>query len=52
MLRDVPGAGIASDQLYRAADLAVDFCEDVPALPHAEIVHIVKIFEAQAPTPR
>ena len=46
VLRDVPGSGIASDQPYRAADLAIDFCEDVPALPHAEIVHIVKIFEA------
>src|SRR5258708_1400762 len=46
VLRDVPGAGIASDQPYRAADLAIDFCEDVPALPHAEIAHIVKIFEA------
>ena len=46
VLRDVPGAGIASDQPYRAADLAIDFCEDVPALPRAEIVHIVKIFEA------
>ena len=46
VLRDVPGAGIASDQPYRAADLAIDFCEDVPALPHAEIVRIVKIFEA------
>ena len=31
VLRDVPGAGIASDQPYRAADLAIDFCEDVPA---------------------
>ena len=30
VLRDVPGAGIASDQPYRAADLAIDFCEDVP----------------------
>ena len=46
VLRDVPGAAIASDQPYRAADLAIDFCEDVPALPHAEILHIVKIFEA------
>ena len=46
VLRDVPGAGIASDQPYRAADLAIDFCEDVPPLPHAEIVHIVRIFEA------
>jgi hydroxymethylpyrimidine pyrophosphatase-like HAD family hydrolase len=46
VLRDVPGSGIASDQPYRAADLAIDFCEDVPTLPHAEVVHIVKIFEA------
>jgi len=45
VLRDVPGSGIASDQPYRAADLAIDFCEDVPALPHAAIVKIVKIFE-------
>jgi HAD superfamily hydrolase (TIGR01484 family) len=46
VLRDVPGAVIASDQPYRAADLAIDFCEDVAALPHDEIVHIVRIFEA------
>src|SRR5881394_221697 len=30
VLRAVPGAGIASDQPYRAADLAIDFWEDVP----------------------
>ena len=36
VLRDVPGAGIASDQPYRAADLAIDFCEDVPPLPRDE----------------
>jgi HAD superfamily hydrolase (TIGR01484 family) len=46
VLSEVPGAAIASDQPYRAADLAIDFCEDVPALPHDEIVRIVKIFEA------
>ncbi|CAN5889564.1 HAD-IIB family hydrolase [soil metagenome] len=46
VLRAVPGSGIASDQPYRAADLAIDFCEDVPALPHAAILQIVKIFEA------
>jgi HAD superfamily hydrolase (TIGR01484 family) len=46
VLREVPGSGIASDQPYRAADLAIDFCEDVPALPHDEILHIVRIFEA------
>ena len=45
VLRDVPGAGIASDQPYRVADLAIDFCEDVAALPHADILRIVKIFE-------
>jgi hypothetical protein len=46
VLRDVPGSGIASDQPYRAADLAIDFCEDVPPLPHDAIHRIVRIFEA------
>ncbi|HEX2888369.1 HAD-IIB family hydrolase [Vineibacter terrae] len=46
VLRDVPGAGIASDQPYRQADLAIDFCEDVPPLPRAAVDRIVAIFEA------
>src|SRR5262245_31359622 len=46
VLRDVPGAGIASDQPYRMADLAVDFCEDVPPLAPGDIERIVAIFEA------
>jgi HAD superfamily hydrolase (TIGR01484 family) len=46
VLRDVPGSAIASDQPYRAADLAIDFCEDVAPLPHEEILHIVRIFQA------
>ena len=45
MLQEAPGAGIASDQPYRLADLAVDFCEDVPPLPAADIKRIVSIFE-------
>ena len=45
VLREVPGAGIASDQPYRAADLAVDFREDVPPLAPADIQRIVAIFE-------
>ena len=45
MLQEVPGAGIASDQPYRLADLAVDFCEDVPPLPADDIRRIVSIFE-------
>jgi len=33
ILGAVPGCAIASDQAYRETDLAIDFCEDVPALP-------------------
>ncbi len=47
ILREVPGAGIASDQLYREADLAIDFCEDVPALPPDQVQRILDLF-AQA----
>lgn len=32
VLATVPGCALASDQLYREADLAIDFCEDVPPL--------------------
>jgi HAD superfamily hydrolase (TIGR01484 family) len=45
VLRSVTGAGIASDQPYRLADLAIDFCEDVPALPRADVERIVAIFQ-------
>ena len=45
VLREVPGTGIASDQRYRLADLAIDFCEDVPPLPRPEVERIVAIFE-------
>jgi HAD superfamily hydrolase (TIGR01484 family) len=33
ILAQVPGASIASDQPYRETDLAIDYCEDVAALP-------------------
>ena len=45
VLREVTGTAIASDQPYRLADLAIDFCEDVPPLPRAEIERIVAIFK-------
>jgi HAD superfamily hydrolase (TIGR01484 family) len=45
ILREVPGAAIASDQPYREYDVAVDFCEDVPPLPRAQVLRIVEIFE-------
>ena len=46
ILDAVPGAGIASDQPYRIADLAIDFCEDVPHLGDAEVDRIVGLFQA------
>lgn len=45
ILREVPGSALASDQGYRALDLAIDFCEDVPALPSEAVDHIVALFE-------
>lgn len=45
ILAAVPGTALASDQLYREADLAIDFCEDVPPLPDAEVARIVALFE-------
>ncbi len=45
ILLEVPGAGLASDQDYRIADLAIDFCEDVEPLSENEIQRIVGIFE-------
>lgn len=41
----VPGSAIASDQFCRQMDLAIDFCEDVPALPPAEVQKIVRLFQ-------
>lgn len=47
IIAEVPGAAISADQLYREADLAIDFCEDVPRLPDAAIASIVRLFEAE-----
>jgi HAD superfamily hydrolase (TIGR01484 family) len=46
ILRDVPGAAVASDQFSRLFDLAIDFCEDVEPLPPGEVDRIVEIFRA------
>ena len=45
ILRTVPGSAVATDQAYREADLAIDFCEDVPALDRASVDAIVQAFE-------
>ena len=50
ILREVPGCAIASDQHYREADLAIDFCEDVPALPREAVAKIVAIMESEGLT--
>lgn len=45
VLSQVPGCAIASDQFCRLFDLAIDFCEDIPALPKSSIEKIVEIFK-------
>ena len=46
----MPGAAIAADQAYRDCDLAIDFCEDVPALPRAAVDRIAQEFAAAGAT--
>jgi HAD superfamily hydrolase (TIGR01484 family) len=43
VLKQVPGTALAADQRYREADVAIDWCEDVPALPAAEVQRIVDL---------
>lgn len=46
ILAAVPGSALASDQFCRSADLAIDFCEDVPPLPRGAVDEIVRRMEA------
>jgi len=43
ILRQVPGAALASDQPYRETDLAIDYCEDVPPLSSDAVERIVRL---------
>ena len=45
ILAQVPDCKVASDQGYREADLAIDYCEDVPHLPPAAIAAIVSLMQ-------
>jgi HAD superfamily hydrolase (TIGR01484 family) len=45
ILKNIPGAGISADQPYREADLAIDYCEDIPPLPTEAVNQIVGLFE-------
>ncbi len=46
ILAQIPGAAVSADQLYREADLAIDFCEDVDTLPKPAVARIKAMFEA------
>ena len=46
ILAEVPGCAVSADQAFREADLAIDVCEDVPALSPAAVNRIVQIFAA------
>jgi len=46
ILKKIPGCRVSADQRYREADLAIDYCEDVPPLPAEAVDRIVRLFEA------
>jgi hydroxymethylpyrimidine pyrophosphatase-like HAD family hydrolase len=50
VLKEVPGCGIASDQAFRIADLAVDFTEDVGPLDDAAVEKICAIAAEEGAT--
>ncbi len=50
IIKDIPGAALASDQPYRELDLAIDFCEDVPRLDDRSIRAIERAFEGAGAT--
>ena len=50
ILAAVPGSALASDQLYRETDLAIDYCEDVPTLGPEAVIKICHIFKAHGAT--
>jgi len=50
ILREVPGCALASDQAYRVADLAIDFCEDVAPLERIDVDRIVTLMEEEGMT--
>jgi HAD superfamily hydrolase (TIGR01484 family) len=50
ILAAVPGAALASDQHFRIADVAIDFCEDVPPLPAESIDRILHMFHEAGAT--
>ena len=52
ILAAVPGARIAADQLYRVADLAIDYAEDTGPLPSADVDRIIALMQAAGASAR
>jgi hydroxymethylpyrimidine pyrophosphatase-like HAD family hydrolase len=50
ILAAVPGAALSADQHFRLADVAIDFCEDVPPLPPDSIDRILQLFNEAGAT--
>jgi HAD superfamily hydrolase (TIGR01484 family) len=50
IVREVPGCAISADQAYRETDLAIDYCEDVPALAPASAERIAERMRAAGMT--
>ena len=50
ILEKIPGTAVASDQNYREADLAIDFCEDVEPLSVEAVAQIVRLFRDNGAT--
>jgi HAD superfamily hydrolase (TIGR01484 family) len=50
ILAQVQGCALASDQPYRETDLAIDYCEDVPALPLEAAERIASLMRAEGLT--
>jgi hypothetical protein len=45
ILETIPGCRVSADQPYREADLAIDYCEDIPRLADKDIAEIIRCFE-------
>jgi len=50
LLAAVPGCALASDQPYRETDLAIDYCEDVAALPIEAAQRIAELMRREGLT--
>jgi len=50
IVEQVPGCAVASDQNYRDADLAIDYCEDVARLPQNAVDKIVMLMRERGLT--